>query len=290
MQEDDDYVEQELRREPGLADEWLRQNNLMYGGLVGICIVLVQPLVTIVAPSPLGLASVTLFAIAIPMLAALILLNRQELYRHRLARSRVVIVAQSVAMGTAFAGIVTTFWEVSWIAGVALLVSATVAMFVHSAGYVRVEGPLKWGSWSSRGENSDSKEGGAAAGPEVRGTAGPVGREAAGREAAGHDAGARAGEDTSFTLCCLLWARPELDDDLVAYEDRVLALLPDHGVEVIERVRSDGGPEHPLEVQLYRVPSQTALDAYLADTRRLDLAAERDRVVARTEVFRVRRP
>ena len=283
MQEDDDYVEQELRREPGLADEWLRQNNLMYGGLVGICIVLVQPLVTNAAPSPLGLASVILFSIAIPLLAALILLNRQELYRHRLARSRVVIVAQSLAMGTAFAGIVTTFWEVSWIAGVGLLVSAFVAMFVHSAGFVRVEGLLNGRSWSSRGKSWDAK-GGEVAASGVDTAAGREGREATGPE------GRDAGEDTQFILCCLLWARRGLDDDLVAYEDRVLALLPDHGAEVIERVRSDGGPEHPLEVQLYLVQSQAALDAYLADTRRLELAAERDRVVARTEVFRVRRP
>ncbi len=288
MQEDDDYVEQELRREPGLADEWLRQNNLMYGGLVGICIVLVQPLVTNAAPSPLGLASVILFSVAIPLLAALILLNRQELYRHRLARSRVVIVAQSLAMGTAFAGIVTTFWEVSWIAGVGLLVSASVAMFVHSAGYVRVEGLLNGRSWSSRGKSWDAKGGEVAASGVADGAGGWGGEEAA----SGVDtaAGTDTGDDTPFILCCLIWARPGLDDDLVAYEDRVLALLPDHGVEVIERVRSDGGPEHPLEVQLYLVPSQAALDAYLADTRRLALAAERDRVVARTEVFRVRRP
>ncbi|RNB52516.1 hypothetical protein EDM22_01380 [Agromyces tardus] len=88
-------------------------------------------------------------------------------------------------------------------------------------------------------------------------------------------------------MCCLLWARPGLEDDLVAYEDRVLALLADYGVQVIERLRSDRGPEHPTEVQLYAVPSQELLDAYLADPRRLELTAERDRVVARTELFRV---
>jgi hypothetical protein len=36
-------------------------------------------------------------------------------------------------MGTAFAGIVTTFWDVSWIAGAVLLGSAFVAMLVHGA-------------------------------------------------------------------------------------------------------------------------------------------------------------
>ncbi|TYL54576.1 hypothetical protein FYC51_03710 [Agromyces mariniharenae] len=91
-------------------------------------------------------------------------------------------------------------------------------------------------------------------------------------------------------MCCLLWAQPGLEDDLVAYEDRVLALLPDYGIEVTERIRSDRGPQRPVEVQLYRVPGQALLDAYLADPRRLELAAERDRVVARTELFRVSSP
>ena len=44
-----------------------------------------------------------------------------------------------------------------------------------------------------------------------------------------------------------------------------------------------------VEVQLYRVPNQALLDAYLADPRRLELTAERERVVARTELFRVPR-
>ena len=255
---DDEYIEQELRREPGLADEWLRQNNLMYGGLVGISVVLAQPLITDAAPSPLGLTSLILFAVAIPMLAALIMLNWQELYRHRLASSRSVTVARSLAMGTAFAGIVTTFWDVSWIAGAVLLGSAFVAMLVHGAGYSGVEGVLRWGDRSWR----------------------PAGRKAAGAPVGEGAAGA-------FTLCCLLWARPGLEDDLVAYEDRVLALIADYGVQVIERLRSDRGPEHPTEVQLYAVPSQELLDAYLADPRRLELTAERDRVVARTELFRV---
>ncbi|WP_248305393.1 hypothetical protein [Agromyces sp. H66] len=263
---EDEYIEQALRREPGLTDEWLKQNNLMYGGLVGICIVLVQPLVTDAAPSPLGLASVILFAIAIPLLAGLILLNRQESYRHRLARSRAVTVFRSLAMGTAFAGIVTTFWGVSWIAGAVLLVSAFVATFVHGAGYTRVEGVLRWGRWSWR----------------------PEGREApALPDGDGPEASGASIDEEAFTLCCLLWARPGLEHDLVAYEDRVLALMPDYGIEVTERVRSERGREHPTEVQLYHVPSRPLLDAYLADPRRVELTAERDRVVARTELFRV---
>jgi hypothetical protein len=88
-------------------------------------------------------------------------------------------------------------------------------------------------------------------------------------------------------LCVLLWAHPGHEDGLVAYEDRVLALVPAHGGTVLERARSSGEAGHPLEVQFYRFPSEAALQAYLADDRRVALAAERDRVVSRTELMRV---
>jgi uncharacterized protein (DUF1330 family) len=95
-------------------------------------------------------------------------------------------------------------------------------------------------------------------------------------------------DDGPVELCVLLWARPGQDDALVAYEDRVLALVPAHGGTVLQRARSSGEGGHPLEVQFYRFPSEDALQAYLADDRRVALAAERDRVVARTELMRVR--
>jgi len=89
-------------------------------------------------------------------------------------------------------------------------------------------------------------------------------------------------------LCVLLWAHPGHEEALVAYEDRVLTLVPAHGGTVLQRARSSGEDGHPLEVQCYRFPSEDAVQAYLADDRRVALAAERDRVVARTELMRVR--
>jgi uncharacterized protein (DUF1330 family) len=90
-----------------------------------------------------------------------------------------------------------------------------------------------------------------------------------------------------LTLCCLLWAHPGQESALVEYEDRVLALIPDHGARVLSRVRSDGADGHPLEVQVFTFPSQQSLDSYLDDERRTALAADRDAAVARTELFRV---
>jgi len=93
--------------------------------------------------------------------------------------------------------------------------------------------------------------------------------------------------EVEVTLCVLLWARPGTEDGLISYEDQVLSLVPGHGGRVLQRARSGGTDGQPLEVQLLEFPSAAALDAYLADDRRTALAADRDRVIARTEVIQV---
>ncbi|WP_018178508.1 hypothetical protein [Jongsikchunia kroppenstedtii] len=89
-------------------------------------------------------------------------------------------------------------------------------------------------------------------------------------------------------LCCMLWARDGQASGLTEYEDRVLALIPEHGGEIVQRAIGDGQDGNPREVQLFRFAGQAMLDSYLADPRRTALAAERDRVIERTELFPVR--
>jgi hypothetical protein len=122
-----------------LEKEWLYQNNLIYGALIGVAVVMVQPF--LVAPS-LDIAAticVIAFSIAIPLLAALILVNRQETFRGRRTRSKLVTFGQVVAHGAAFTGLVAAFWHINWIAGVGVLVSAFLGMAIHSAGFWRLE-------------------------------------------------------------------------------------------------------------------------------------------------------
>ena len=90
-----------------------------------------------------------------------------------------------------------------------------------------------------------------------------------------------------LTLCVLLWAHPGAEEALTAYEDQVLALVPDHGGRVIQRARSSGAGGYPLEIHLLEFPSPQALDAYVADGRRQALAEDRDRAIAKTEVIEV---
>ena len=92
----------------------------------------------------------------------------------------------------------------------------------------------------------------------------------------------------SVTLCVLLWANEGGHEDLVAYEDTVLGFLPDHDARVVQRVRTQGQPlDQPYEVHVLEFASEEALDAYLQDPRRLALAEQRDRAIARSEILRV---
>jgi len=97
-------------------------------------------------------------------------------------------------------------------------------------------------------------------------------------------------DDVGIRLCCLLWAVDGATSDLRAYEDAVLRLVAEHRGEVVTREVGDGRDGSPHEVQVFVFADQEALDGYLDDPRRTALAAERDRVVARTELFPVRLP
>ena len=125
-------------QDPELRAEWLRDENLIYGGLMAIGIVLVQALL----PYPLDTSALTCvlaFAVAIPLLAALIMVNRQEQFRRRRTSSRAVTGARVIAQGAAFLGLVAGFWHADWIAGAVFFGSSVVAVGVHSAGFTALE-------------------------------------------------------------------------------------------------------------------------------------------------------
>jgi len=91
----------------------------------------------------------------------------------------------------------------------------------------------------------------------------------------------------TLRLCALVWARPGCQDALAAYEDRVLALVVEHGGRVVQRVRGAGLDDAPAEVHLIEFPTQTRLEAYRADPRRDALAGQREAAVSRTQFFAV---
>lgn len=138
MQEDTDQVQKWLRQNPGQEREWLQQINLIYGGLIAIGAIMIQPFLT--APS-LDLSAeicVIAFAAAIPLMAALVVVNHQEAFRGRRSKSRIVSIAQVFGQLAAFTGIVAGFWHILWIAGVVVLACGVLGTAVFSAGYMRL--------------------------------------------------------------------------------------------------------------------------------------------------------
>jgi ABC-type amino acid transport system permease subunit len=128
-----------VNTDPAQEQEWLRQNNLIYGGLILIGVYMVQPFLTAASLDLSATICVVAFSMAIPLLAALVLVNRQEVFRRRVTRSVTVEIARVVAQLCAASGVVAGFWHISRIAGMAVLASGLVAIGVHSAGYVRLE-------------------------------------------------------------------------------------------------------------------------------------------------------
>jgi hypothetical protein len=120
--------------------EWIQQNNLIYGGLIAIGVLMVQPFLTAASLDLSAKICIVAFSVAIPLLAALVLVNRQEAFRRRAATSGLVETARVVGQVCAFVGVVAGFWHILWIAGVGILVSGIVGVAVHAAGYWRLEG------------------------------------------------------------------------------------------------------------------------------------------------------
>ena len=89
-------------RQPGLEQEGIRQNNLMYGGLIGIGIVMVQPFLSVSSLDLSAWICVVAFSLAIPLLAGLVLVAHQEAFIGRASGSKLVTIAQSVAVFFAF--------------------------------------------------------------------------------------------------------------------------------------------------------------------------------------------
>ena len=77
--------------------------------------------------------------------------------------------------------------------------------------------------------------------------------------------------------------------EVIEFEDTVLARVPAHGGTVVARDtvinRRDGDP---LEVQILEMPDEQALAAYMNDPERLAVLERRDSIIARTQMLRLR--
>jgi hypothetical protein len=67
-----------LRRDPKQEQEWLRQLSLIYSGLIVIGVYMVQPFLTAASLDLSAKICVVTFSVAIPLLAALVIVNGRK--------------------------------------------------------------------------------------------------------------------------------------------------------------------------------------------------------------------
>jgi hypothetical protein len=100
---------------------------------------MVQPFLTAASLDLSAKVCVVAFSVAIPLLAALVLVNQQEVIRRRVTKAVLVEAARVVAQLCAFVGVVAGFWHILWIAGVGMLAGGLAAVAVQSVGFWRLE-------------------------------------------------------------------------------------------------------------------------------------------------------
>ena len=92
----------------------------------------------------------------------------------------------------------------------------------------------------------------------------------------------------TLRLCVLLREVPGQAAALHSYEDAVLALLSNHGASLRSRdVVDDRATGDPLEIQRIELPDEAALDAFLADPRRVAMDDRRRASIVKTQLLRL---
>jgi len=139
MKHEHDIDKEALSITPTVEREWIKQDKIVYGALVGAGLFLVQPFLYEGYSKDLaGKIAVIAFSLAIPMLAALLLLNEEETFRRHPSKSRIVAVVRVLGQATAFTGFIAAFWHADTVAGICALVASIIGMSAHSAGYTKL--------------------------------------------------------------------------------------------------------------------------------------------------------
>ena len=116
-----------------LKEEWAQQTRAIFAGLIGIGVVIVQALIGINATDPPAVIAMLAFAIALPLLGTLVMINVVQAKYKYASYPFYLTFAYIVGQSSAFVGVIAAFWHVSWIAGVLILISSLVGLAIYLA-------------------------------------------------------------------------------------------------------------------------------------------------------------
>ena len=114
-----------------LRPEWIRAETVVNAGLIVVGIYIVQSLLASSFADTAARISIVAWAVAIPLLAALGMLNvAQESYRYA-SYPAYLLTARAIAQGGAAVGVVGAFWRIWMPAGIVLIVSGVAALGLY---------------------------------------------------------------------------------------------------------------------------------------------------------------
>jgi len=122
-----------MKRKYELREEWAQQTGVIFAGLIGIGVVIVQALIGINATDPPAVIAMLAFAIALPLLSTLVMINVVQTKYKYASYPFYLTFAYVVGQSSAVVGIIAAFWHVSWIAGVLIIISSLVGLAIYLA-------------------------------------------------------------------------------------------------------------------------------------------------------------
>lgn len=122
-----------------LKPEWIRAEAVINAGLIIVGVYIVQSLLAANFADIAARISVVAWAVAIPLLAALGMLNvAQERYRYA-SYPIYLLTARAIAQASAATGLVSAFWHIWMPAGIVVVVSAIAALGLYALYSHRLE-------------------------------------------------------------------------------------------------------------------------------------------------------
>jgi hypothetical protein len=103
-----------------VSEDYKRINDLLSGGFLGISLLIFQAFVSLTALDLALLIALCALAVAMPLLAACIVLNNILWVVKYGSRSRWILFIRHLSPICAIVGIIAVFWHLSWGAGVVL--------------------------------------------------------------------------------------------------------------------------------------------------------------------------
>ena len=120
------------------SEDYKRINDLLYGGFIGISLLTVQAFISLPRLDLPLLISLFAFAIAIPLLAATIMLNNILWIVKYGSDSKWIHFVRNISPIGAIIGIIAVFWHLSWVSGLLFSISGGIGYLVCTHYYAQV--------------------------------------------------------------------------------------------------------------------------------------------------------